>query len=434
MKKSICIILIGLFVQSFSPAQTTDRLTNTSIIKMAKANLADDIILDEINNSPANFNMCEDSIKTLTAANVSPQIIEAMKQANNMQTVNPAQTKTDTLSVIPKDTITQVNIQPKDTLSQVQPVSTPVKEVQTIVIPVLPNTNKKNSIEKESFQINALMYTAPINNLVIFFNNEFDSFNSTVTGWDHQIKDSLEKVNNLNQKIKEVEIELKAKKNADANTYSQDILVLKKVLTDYRTNYKQLKYNILQDGLKISKDCKNFSKEIIHSVSNKFNEVSQQVNSTNSNPSDGEKAIPVTFIKHKINDNITDYVAPSTELLFWYQNENAELKEIIVSWNSKITVLLLKDTELNNQLKPLKSKLEEYKSNSKKYKSDISTLKKQCSSIEKERKQLANQMNNDKKQLSATLKQIRDKVQNSLTERFNDIIENINYSYQEKLN
>src|ERR1035441_1697574 len=86
MKKVICILIAGLFALSFAQAQPPEKLTNTSIIKMTRANLADDIIIDEITTSAVNFNLCADSVNVLIKARVSQQVIQAMKLASGSQT------------------------------------------------------------------------------------------------------------------------------------------------------------------------------------------------------------------------------------------------------------------------------------------------------------------------------------------------------------
>ena len=81
----------------------------------------------------------------------------------------------------------------------------------------------------------------------------------------------------------------------------------------------------------------------------------------------------------------------------------------------------------------MNKKIKELSSNSKLNKAEISTLKKQASEIEKSRKQLADQMKDDAKVLASYLKQMSQKNQDAVEERFTDIIENITYSFQEKL-
>jgi septal ring factor EnvC (AmiA/AmiB activator) len=95
--------------------------------------------------------------------------------------------------------------------------------------------------------------------------------------------------------------------------------------------------------------------------------------------------------------------------------------------------VIAEDSRLRKQLEPVENKLNELKPNAKQNKADITALKKEISRIEKERKKLADQMKDDRKELSSYLKQLSDKNQDSVGERFTDIIENINYSFQEKL-
>ena len=81
MKKIISLLFLLCFAVSFAQAQTSEVLTNATIVKMVKAKLSDDIIIDEINNARVNFDVSPDGIKSLTAQNVSEPVIETMKKA-----------------------------------------------------------------------------------------------------------------------------------------------------------------------------------------------------------------------------------------------------------------------------------------------------------------------------------------------------------------
>jgi len=87
----------------------------------------------------------------------------------------------------------------------------------------------------------------------------------------------------------------------------------------------------------------------------------------------------------------------------------------------------------NRFLKLLEQKVKDLSSNAKQNKSEISTLRKQVSEIEKSRKKLADKMKDDAKELASYLKQMSQKNQDAVEERFTDIIENITYCFQEKL-
>jgi len=66
--------------------QATEILTNSSIIKMVKSNLSDDLIINVINSSTVNFNTSIDSIISLSSQNVSSPVIKAMKNAMKSKT------------------------------------------------------------------------------------------------------------------------------------------------------------------------------------------------------------------------------------------------------------------------------------------------------------------------------------------------------------
>ncbi len=438
MKKSVFVFIIVLFFVNTSFAQTSEKLTNATIIKMVKAKLSDDLIIDEINNSSVNFNLSIDAVKSLSDQNVSTRVIQAMKATSGIQT-----------SIIANDSVSQ-----KSMLNTAVIVTLPIP-VQASPIPlndtlkqpkneqILNKTiassdslkkeiKKIELIENSTLTINAISYIIPIEELIVFFDYKINVLSFLIKEKDNRIRDSIQEGNRINNKISQLEKELSNKKNADAKGYTNEISQLKKSLSEFRLNYKQFKNNMIVEGISIAKEVKEIGNETDRSISNKFNEVSQIVKKSYPDPSLGEILKSMTIPKQKINDSIVNYIAPLTEILFFCQNEINTLREVIVQWNAKALVIIQKDAELKKQLEPLNKQLLEYKLNAKKNKKEIATLKKQCAKIEKDRKQLTNQMQNDSKELSSYLKLICKEAQSSVKERFIDIVENINYAYQDK--
>lgn len=74
-----------MLVLSFSgyiySQEEVDSLTNSRILKMVRANLSDEVIIEEISISYPDFDISEDSIKYLSSEKVSEEVIKAMKSA-----------------------------------------------------------------------------------------------------------------------------------------------------------------------------------------------------------------------------------------------------------------------------------------------------------------------------------------------------------------
>jgi predicted nucleic acid-binding Zn-ribbon protein len=253
-----------------------------------------------------------------------------------------------------------------------------------------------------------------------------------IKGFDERIRDSIERVNTIKEKMLQVEKEITEKKNADNKEYSNEIILLKKSLVDYRKKYELVKKNMFTDGINITKELKNIIDEKEQSINNKFDDVCKKIRAKNTDPSKGEIAKSIAITKQKFNTDIVNYVAPVTEILNFYENEIVSLHDVVVLWSGKVVATIQKDSVLSKQLEPLNKELTGYNSDPKKNKKEIAELKKQCSKIEKERKELANQMEDDCKELSGYLKQQCKEIFSALNVRFVDIIENINYSYQDK--
>ncbi len=406
MKKLVFVLIIALLYVNYLHAQTTEKLTNSTIIKMVKVKLSDDLIIDEINNSQVNFNVSTDSLIFLSNKNVSFRVIQVMKTAHDIQ--NPTSTA----------------------IVQMKPEMPPIKEPSIDMA----KTESDNDIpiETSTNTINAVSYVIPMKELINFFDYEFNLLAGVIQVWDKRIRNSIEKGNQINKTMLQVEKELADKKNADSKGYSNEIIILKKKLSESREKYTQYKDYMLTDGMKIAKKIKQISIERDKSIKNKFSEVSLNVKKSHPDPSLGEISKTITIPKQKINNDVVYCVSSITDILFFYQNEIVSLKDIIAHWNGKAAAIIQKDSELRKQLEPLKKEMENYQNDRKKNKAKISELKKQCTKLDKERKRLANLMVDDSKELSKYLKQICIEVQSSVKVRFSDIIENINYSYQDQ--
>jgi hypothetical protein len=407
LKSRMSIMITGLLLSGLILAQTGDTLINNSIIKMARARLSDDLIMDVIKSSPVDFDLGENSIRALTEEHVSLQVIEAMRNAVNKPSA----------PVIKDDPVQQ----PKDD--------------RNTAVPVRDISSNKPDVQPQSVQVvEALGYISPLKELVAFYEKEYNSIEKTVASWDDKIKNTLSEVSSINEQILQTETELRNKKNADAKTFSSEIIDLKKQLSASRTKYKELKNKMSADGENIAEELSGMNGDLVRSMSKKYDEVSQLVKSASTSPAKGENAVPLTFTALQINNNISFYIKPATEMLYWHQNEINEVMKTITEWNPKVKEVVQKDAELARKLEPIQNLLKEYQLNTKKYKTEIATLKKQSTEIEKERKLLADQMANDSKELTAYLKNSAAKIQEIIEQRFADIISNINYYYQEKLN
>lgn len=473
MKKFVSVIFISLFVINYLQAQPAEKLTNSTIIKMVKAKLSDDLIIGEINNSEVNFNVSPDSIKYLSAENVSSQVIGAMKAANDKQiSIAPKESITQTTPVEPekplipdKETAIQpAIIQANDTIMKPETIQTPIRKEEASVQPEIvqltdsvkqPNNEKLKSetlpspeiskkdlksergtdnLNKESAStVNAMSYISPMTELILFFDQEITSLSGIIQGWDLRIRKSLESGKQIRDGISELEKELIQKKNANSKGFTSEINSLKANISKQRESLKLWNANMFMDGANITKELKSINNKTNQSIDEKFSSVSRLVSAFDPDPTRVDNMKTIKLPNQKYKDNIVVYVAPAGEMLICYQNEILSLKDIILLWNEDVVAVNKKDSEFSNQLEPLKKELMNYQLTPKKYKSEISGLKKQISLIEKDRKLLDKKMGNDSKELSKRLNQMCKEVQASVNERYSDIIENINYSYQDNL-
>jgi hypothetical protein len=454
MKNLFSVLVIALISINVLNAQTTEALTNSTIIKMVKAKLSDDLILDEINNSKVNFSLSPDSIKILSEKSVSSRVIEAMKNASGLTTSvvestiaissqRATEQLKDTLKVselkeaasVRKEVLTQTAIaQNKDTLNE--PVKAQLKseaqvKKESVMEKIAVGMNNTTPAEKASISVDAVSYVIPLQELMTFFDIEFNALAGVIEEWDKHVRNSIDKGNQIKEKILLLEKELADKKNADSKGFTPEIILLKSTLSQYRESYKEFKNSMVTEGLGIVKEIENIGSKSDQSINKKFGDISQVVKKRDPEPSVSEIPKSITISDQKISDNIVYHIAPVTEILYCYKNQIVSIRDIIERWNVRVTEINKKDAELSRQFEPLNKELISLQQNPKVNKAEISALKKQCANIDKERKLITKQMRDDSKELSGSLAQICKEVQSSVEERFKDIIEDIKYSYQD---
>jgi predicted nucleic acid-binding Zn-ribbon protein len=497
MKKLISVLLIVLFAVNILYAQTGEPITNNTILKMVKGKLSDDLIIDEINSSKVNFDLSDEAVKTLSEGNVSDNVIDAMKTANGIQNTAPpaeilvpvaiatpaviaatqAETSTVAAAVAPaaitggkaeeatqtlvgqvadtsepaageepvmteEETTTPIGAaEVEETASQPEkePTATETAPSKALLVEtIITESGALVTIEKPTLTIDALSYVIPVAELIPFYNSEFESFAGVIKEWDKKIRTSLEKERQNTEEISRLEKELTDLKNASAKPFSNQIREQKKNLVSLWEKHKAIKAEMVNEGKTLVEDLKKISKETESTIDEKFKEVSKNVKNADPNPSAGETAKAIDIPLQKYKSTITGYFAPVTMMLVCYQNEIITIQNTIAAWNKKVLDRIQKDAELKSRLSPLQEDLMQYLATSKQEqkvkKKEISALKKQCDGIEKERKQLVKQMNSDSDKLSEELNKLKVEVQGVVRERFADIIENIEHSYQDKFN
>lgn len=468
MKKSVPVLLILLLTVNYLQAQPTEKMTNSILLRMVQAKLSDELIIGEINSSAVNFNVSPDSISYLAARNVSSPVLQAMKAAQERQA---SPTPVESTAVEPekpaiperKPTIQPATVQASDSiqLPDDEPTATPQKEAlaqpentspSTAAIPFKTNPSKSatepaarktakeitplrrvESLKNQSaFSVDAMGYTIPMTELMVFFDHEFNSLTSTIEGWDQQIRNSLDKGRQINQQLLDVGTQLSDKINANTNGFSNEIVVLKKQLSDQRISYKQYKTNLFTEGMTITKKLKDMGNELDRSIGAKFAAVGNVVRSTNPDPA-SEMSQPFSIDKLPIGAEFTPYIAPATQLLFFCQNEIGSIRDLIELKNEDIREIHQKDAALTLRLEPLKKELTNLQVNAKKNKKEISALKKQCAELEKEKKSLSQQAEKNSKELAKTLEVMCNAVQGSVNQRVAEIIDQVNYLYTDHL-
>src|SRR5262249_55130623 len=76
--KTVIAVFVGFLILQTAAVDGQTALTNDAIIKMVKAGLAEDVILNMINTQPSQFSVTPDAMIALKKEGVSDKVIGAM--------------------------------------------------------------------------------------------------------------------------------------------------------------------------------------------------------------------------------------------------------------------------------------------------------------------------------------------------------------------
>jgi len=409
MKRLFLILIPWLFLMNMISAQSSDTLTNSSVLKMVNAKLSDELIIDVIRSSSVNFDLSSDAVDDLTRQNVPKLVIEAMKNASGTEG-NKATARTD----------------PKDSGS-----SETAKEPVAIDAEARPKVNAGTAPSTISLDENeAFGYVKPVVDLISFHEKEIERFMNSVDEWSRHINDLTSSAKRLEEEISITEKKLMDLKNADSKAYTDNILAIRKKLNEQREALEKAREEIVRAGDKSVSELEKLSSESIKSAANKYNSVSQSIKSFDSDPAGFVKGVPVKKATLSIDENVNRCFTPALEIPAWHKNKIVEAEKVIKQWNERVKEAVIKAGEIEDKMAPLKQKLSDYQADQKRYKNEIATVKKQISAVEKEKKSLIGFIEDDTKELSGFYKQENSDIQKILNQRFADIIENINYAFK----
>jgi len=409
MKRHLCLALTLLLVNCLVNGQYKELLRNNSVLDMSKARLTDDVIVSLIMYSPVHFSIEDDSLAILRMQGVSESVIEAMVSAQNLRRIYRAE------------------LMKSDTVGFLSSAETRPDIYNTGANEYVP------SIGKEEVAILTLNYVTPLIYLVYFAESEFLSFESKLAEWDKNVRLQTDELYRTRKQVLKTESDLRNMKNAGIELFGPDIIQTKFQLEIYRGNYNHSKEGLKNIGEQIQRWLKTEMNERYSSLLRSYISVIQEINKIESNPSFGEQPSEKKILLRTVNESTSDYLVYITEIMVWYQNWIKETDSLIADWNLHITNIIMEDKLLKSQLEPIESRIDQLRLNSRQNRKELSALKKQVLEIEKSRKSLVKKMEGDKKDLAAHLKETGKIYQMSLKQRFNDIIENIGYAFNERL-
>ena len=418
-----------LLFRATSCAQNSSKLTNSGVVKMVKAKLSDELIIDEISNSQVEFHLGNDSVQFLKSMKISDAVLDAMQKTQQLQ--HPEQLATPSAeTTVPQ----QTHVQQADTVT----LKNETPQMPENVKPQAAYNGNTEKSDEKALRVDDGAYTAssyviPLDDLVRFFGERTENTAKIISIWNQQVVDTLKHVNELNDRMRELDSRLNELKNADATVFSAEINSLKAKLNAVRSNFKLSKANLNLLGAKISKQLETLQKEEAKLLTDKFDNVAQQVKS-DAESIENDRSVKVFFPVDCQNYKVVSCIYPATPLLYWFRNEALSLRDLVKTWDAKAVESHQLYLSLNGQLVQAKSDLNAAKAESKKNKARISELKKKIDTLEKGIKNASGQMEKDGKELSGVIKQMKTQLITIQAERYNDAAENISFMFQYKLN
>lgn len=327
------------------------------------------------------------------------------------------------------------NISKKDSIITNNTTFEPETPKEVLPQTVTPKTEPENTTQEEfkttnksSLEIEALDYVIPIKGLVTFFDKKRTEYAAYMKKWEDKLSSNLVILDVNNKKELQIEEQLNKLIKESIGTTSE-INSLKDKLTTQRNQNERNRNQAIGYRTVITNDLHEMAKPQLASMKLQFIQTAEKIQPTTIATAMNNKS-NIVFSEKIVDLKTLSYLKPAEELLYWYQNVEHSFYKMIDSYNQKTMKIIKEDNELKEQL-VLKNKQKlEYEKNKQIYKNEIKGLKKEISNTEKRQKDLSNQMQKDSKNLSKELKNYNKQMQAALKGKIQNVIKEINYSFQ----
>lgn len=409
MKKHLRLTLISMFATGVLFGQYNEVLTTSSVIEMTKAHLTEEVMRNLIMFSPVDFNLEDSALIFLRDEGVPEAVIETMISAHNL------------------NKIYQRHFEKRDMVDSTWCNETRPEVYNTEL------TSYNKSVDNEIINVYSLNFVTPLTELIKYGEGAFMTFENAMAEWDKTVRIQTGDVYRIKEQILQTELTLRELKNSNIEIFGPEINKTKIKLGIYRENYIMSKEKLKDIGVQIQKWLKTEMNDRVGIIDRRFNSVAKLINASESDPALGEKSFEMTARIKGVTESTSSYLIYATEILVWYQNWIREIDSLIIEWNPRISSITKEDEQLRAQLVPIEEKIDMLAVNSRKNRKELSGLKKQISTIEKDRKELLKKMNGEKKVLATILKEMNNTSKISLKQRFDDAIDNVGFTFDNKL-
>ena len=299
------------------------------------------------------------------------------------------------------------------------------KATQPATAPVSSEENKND--KRQVSGIEAVDYVIPLKDLVIQFDNMRISFTNKVKQWEQGVNRCIERMNEDNANIAQIEKELNEKQNSASK---KEIKELQARVKDQKKVYAQSVKNLKTEGASIISQLKIFEKMETTAIQQQFKNVIPKIFPSTTFPAVSTATTTVAFSNRVENLQTVSYLKSMDELVYWYQKMEHSFSKMIEANTQKAKAVIQKDKDLEKQLSSQKEQLSEYQKNIKRNKKEIAATKKEITRIENERKVLSKQMEKDSKELSVQINNYNKEVQTSFKEKMKSVIEKIDNAFK----
>ncbi len=126
-------------------------------------------------------------------------------------------------------------------------------------------------------EVKGVGYVAPLDNLLAFYRQELGDAEKVIARWNSRAEKMMKTEKELMDEVQSLQREMDQKQKEDAKRYKREVKQIDKRIKQLEKSHKGLKKEMAGEAKELAKELKLLAKDIQGAVSDKYDQVAQEV-------------------------------------------------------------------------------------------------------------------------------------------------------------